>query len=244
MKVLAFNGSPRKEKGVTDRILQHFMKGAQEGGAETETIYIAEKKINYCTGCFNCWVVHPGRCIHKDDMPEILSKITEADMLVYASPVYVDGVTAQMKTLMDRNITFVQPFIETHDGHMRHPKREENGKQRSMLLISTCGVGEMDNFDPIIRHVKAASKNMRASFIGALVRPMGPVLETLELMSPDVVQPVYEAFRKAGLMSVTQGVIDEEVQKAASQRVMADKDFMEFANAYFKSEIEKNKKNS
>jgi multimeric flavodoxin WrbA len=242
MKVLAFNGSPRKEKGATDRILQQFMKGVEEAGAKAETIYLAEKKINYCSGCFNCWVVHPGKCIYKDDMEEILRRIGEADMLVYASPVYVDGVTAQMKTMMDRNITSAQPFIEYHDGHMRHPKLKEGDGDKKMVLISTCGFGEIDNFDPIVAHIKAASKNMRAEFIGALVRPMGPVLETMELMAPDVVKPVYEAFRKAGYMAVTEGKITQDLQKAASQPIMKDEEFLEFANAFFRSEIEKNRK--
>jgi multimeric flavodoxin WrbA len=239
MKVLAFNGSPRKTKGATDRILQPFMDGAKEAGAQTETVYLAEHKINYCSGCFNCWVVQPGTCIHKDDMPGLLDRMETADLLVYASPVYVDGVTAQMKTFMDRHISLCLPFIEYEDGHMRHPRRVPLSTKKKMVFISTCGFGEPDNFDPIVLHMIAASKNMRNEFIGALVRPMGPGLEPLEMMAPEIVSPVYDAFRKAGHESVSQGRISDETKNAASAPIMKNEEFDKFANAFFQGEIDK-----
>ncbi|MFO7962555.1 MAG: flavodoxin family protein [Desulfobacterales bacterium] len=244
MKVLAFNGSPRKAKGATDRILQQFMEGAREAGADTETIYLADHRINYCTGCFNCWLVRPGTCVHNDDMPAIQEKMDHADVLVYASPVYVDGVTGQMKTFMDRHITRCLPFIEIANGHMRHPRRREDIDPHKMVFISTCGFGEMDNFDPIVQHMEAAAKNMRAEFVGALVRPMGPVMETMEEMAPESVRPVYEAFQKAGFECVSTGGISEESTRAASKPLMTNDEFLAFANPYFQGEIDKNKKES
>ena len=102
MKILAINGSPRGKKSNTDRILQPFLAGAREAGAETETVYLKEHKINYCLGCFNCWTVTPGVCVQKDDMAALLEKIRGVDMLIYASPLYIFNVTAQMKTFLDR----------------------------------------------------------------------------------------------------------------------------------------------
>ena len=244
MKLLAFSGSPRKEKGATDRVLGHFLSGAAKAGADIEKIFVSDKKINYCAGCLNCWAVHPGKCIHKDDMAEILEKIDDADFLVYASPVYVDGVCGQMKTLMDRHITACEPYIELEDGHMRHPRRKPFEPRRKMVLISVCGFGEIDNFDPIIHHMQAAAKNMRNEFLGALIRPMAPILETMELMAPETVQPVYDAFSQAGYDAVKTGVISEEIKEAAARPLMKNDEFMAFANAYFQGEIEKNKKQS
>jgi len=96
VKVLAINGSPRGPRGNTDRILQPFLEGAREAGAETETIYLKDKKINYCLGCFTCWTKTPGVCVHQDDMPKLLEKMRQAHVLVYASPLYIFTVTAQM----------------------------------------------------------------------------------------------------------------------------------------------------
>ena len=101
MNVLAFNGSPRMKKGVTDSIVRTFLDGAESEGANTETVYVAKQKINYCVGCFNCWFKHPGKCIHDDDMPMIRNKIRDADIIVFGCPVYFDGFTAQMKTMLE-----------------------------------------------------------------------------------------------------------------------------------------------
>ncbi len=243
MKVLAFNGSPRAKNGATDIILQQFMAGAREAGAETETIYLAKKKINYCTGCLSCWLVHPGTCINSDDMAEILEKRTEADMLVYASPVYVDGFTAQMKTMMDRCITLGQPFIVKHSGHSRHPGQEKYRRRAraKMVLISTSGFGEIDNFDSIIFHMKAIARNMAGEYIGELIHPMGPALQIMGQTHPEKAKPILEAFYKGGFEAVSENAISEETQKAAATPVMSIKEFTEMVNKLAKETIEENR---
>ena len=243
MKVLAFNGSPRAKNGVTDLILQRFLAGAREAGAETETIYLAKKKINYCTGCLSCWLVHPGTCIHSDDMAEILEKRTAADMLIYASPVYVDGFTAQMKTMMDRCITLGQPFIVEHKGHSRHPGQEKyrRSKRAKMVLISTCGFGEIDNFDSIIFHMKAIARNMAGEYLGEIVHPMGPALQIVGQSDPERAKPVLEAFYRGGLEAVSDNAISEETRKAAAVPVMSIKEFTEMVNKVARDTIEENR---
>ena len=234
MKILAFNGSPRMKRGVTDQILQTFLKGAASAGADTETIYVAEKNIKFCTGCLNCWFVTPGTCIHKDDMPEIREKIRAADMVVLGSPVFFDGFTAQIKMMLDSLIAGGVPFIEFRDGHSRHPSRGGEKKKRKMLLISTCGFGEKDNFDPIITHMKAMAKNFATGeYMGALVRPVGSTLELLKDENPEGVKGVLDAFYQAGSEAVTKGVISEELQEAVAVPLISLKEFVNRANKLF-----------
>ena len=240
MKVLAFNSSPRMKKGVTDKILQTFMSGAKSAGAETETVYLVKKNIKYCSGCFNCWFVHPGKCIHVDDMLEIRNKIKEADLIVFGSPVYFDGFTAQMKTMLDRLIAGGMPFIQVRDGHFRHPSRGGEKKVRKMLLISTCGFGEKDNFDPIIQHMQAIARNFATGeYMGALVRPVGSTLEMLQDENPEGVKGVLDAFYQAGVDAVSKGVISDELQEAVSAPLIPLKEFMERANKMFQTMISK-----
>lgn len=242
MKVLAFNSSPRMQKGVTDKILQTFMDGAKYAGADTETVYLTKKNIKYCIGCFNCWFVHPGKCIHDDDMPEIRKQIRDADLIVFGSPVYFDGFTAQMKTMLDRLIAGGMPFIQVRDGHFRHPSRGGEKKVRKMLLVSTCGFGEKDNFDPIIAHMKAIAKNFATGeYMGALVRPVGSTLEMLQDENPDGVQGVLDAFYQSGVDAVSKGVISKELQEAVSVPLIPLKEFMERANKMFLEMIDQKK---
>ncbi|MHA2273735.1 MAG: flavodoxin family protein, partial [Candidatus Hodarchaeales archaeon] len=91
MQVLAFNSSPRKDKGGTAAILTPFLEGMKDAGANVELIYVRDLEIGPCRGCYTCWTKSPGKCVQKDDMVEILPKLASADIVVFATPVYVDG---------------------------------------------------------------------------------------------------------------------------------------------------------
>lgn len=98
--VLILSGSPRKG-GNSDLLCDRFMTGAQEAGHQVEKIRLAEKNINYCTGCGVC-LDKKMRCSQKDDMAEVLEKMVAADVIVMATPVYFYTMNGQMKTLIDR----------------------------------------------------------------------------------------------------------------------------------------------
>ena len=99
--VLILSGSPRKN-GNSDILCDEFMRGAVESGNEVEKIRVAEKNIGFCTACCTC--KDTGTCIIKDDVTEILQKMIDADVIVFASPVYFYSIDAQLKTLIDRTI--------------------------------------------------------------------------------------------------------------------------------------------
>jgi multimeric flavodoxin WrbA len=101
-KILVLAGSPRKG-GNTDRLSDEFIRGAREAGAESEKIYLKNKKIGGCLGCFACQK-NSGICVQKDDMGELYEKMKAADVIVFASPVYFYTWNAQMKTVIDRTI--------------------------------------------------------------------------------------------------------------------------------------------
>ena len=99
-KVLVLSGSPRKGAN-SDTLCDQFINGAKEAGHDVEKILVADKKIEYCNACYYCQR-SGGFCAKKDDMPIILDKITSADVIVMASPVYFYSINAQMKALIDR----------------------------------------------------------------------------------------------------------------------------------------------
>lgn len=100
-KVLIISASPRKH-GNSDLLCDRFAEGVRESGNSVEKVFLAEQKIGYCRGCGVCNTTH--KCIQKDDMAGILEKMVNADVVVFATPVYFYSMTGQMKTFIDRTV--------------------------------------------------------------------------------------------------------------------------------------------
>lgn len=102
MKITVFSGSHKGREGNTLIMVEEFLKGAEEAGAETENIFLIEKNIGYCKGKFECWLKTPGMCTMRDDMDDLLPAFMASDIAVFACPVYFDNVPAVMKNFIDR----------------------------------------------------------------------------------------------------------------------------------------------
>ena len=236
MKIVAINSSPNMEKGNTALVLDPFLEGMRETGGKVELFYTKKLKINPCQGEFNCWLKTPGECFQKDDMQMLLPQIAGANILVLATPVYVDGITGPMKNLLDRMIPLIHPFIELRDGHCRHPGREEN-KDKQLVLVSNCGFWEMDNFDPLLVHMKAICKNMGGEFAGALLRPHGPALKAMMEMGGPV-GDIFEAAKAAGRQLLENGKMSSETLKVVSRELLPLSMYVEIANKKFQEALD------
>ena len=236
MRALAFNCSPRMDKGNTALILGPFLDGMKEAGAEVELFYTKKLKISPCQGELNCWLKTPGKCFEEDDMAMLLPKMGEADIWVFATPVYVDGVTGQMKKVMDRGVPMVQPFFELRDGHCRHPMREGT-RDGKVVLVSTCGFWEMDNFDSVLAHMRAFCKNTGREFSGALLRPHGPVLRVMMKMG-GTVNDVLEAAKEAGRQLVRDGKMSKETLRIVSRELLPLETYVQRANQHFQQKLD------
>lgn len=99
MKIVVLMGSPNAN-GSTRLITNSFEKGAKESGHEVFCYDVAKMNINSCQGCIACG--YNGPCVQKDDMEKLRKEILSADMLVFATPLYYYGFSAQLKTVIDR----------------------------------------------------------------------------------------------------------------------------------------------
>jgi multimeric flavodoxin WrbA len=100
MKILVIQGSPRMVFSGTRKLAMQVLDGAIGSGVETEILDIQNYKIVPCTACDACTL--NGVCVHDDDVPGIIARMRGADGIVFASPVYIDNVTGQMKVFFDR----------------------------------------------------------------------------------------------------------------------------------------------
>ncbi len=108
MKILGILGSPR-DRGNTVMLLDAALAAASEAGAQTEKIGVSDLKMNFCIACGRCYAT--GKCVYDDGVTMLQSKMMEADGVILASPNYIQSVTAQLKTLMDRSSVHIHCFL-------------------------------------------------------------------------------------------------------------------------------------
>lgn len=103
MKIVLLKGSPHKN-GSSNLLAEQFQRGAEEAGHQAEGIDVGNAAVHPCMGCGACGM--SGNCVHRDDMAEIKKQILSADMLVFVTPVYYFGMSAQLKAVIDRFYSF------------------------------------------------------------------------------------------------------------------------------------------
>ena len=103
MKILVLGGSPNR-KGSTQLLIDSFVRGAKAAGHTVTVMDTPHMNVHPCTGCIACG--YDGPCVQKDDMELIRSTVMASDMLVLATPLYFFGISAQLKTVIDRFCAF------------------------------------------------------------------------------------------------------------------------------------------
>lgn len=156
MKILGISGSPTKE-GNNEKIISVVLEIAGTKGFETESILLSEKKVKPCIACGTC--ARGEKCPINDDMQEIYTKLAEADAIVFSSPVYFGGMTAQLKALFDRSVLLRRQGFQLKGkfgaamavGGSRNGGQEKTiqGIHDSMLVHGMMPVGDGAHFGGI-----------------------------------------------------------------------------------------------
>ena len=165
MQIIVLTGSPNR-KGSTNLLADCFRQGAQEAGHTVELIDTAHANVHPCTGCIRCGYQAP--CVQKDDVEDIRRKIRQADMLVFATPLYYYGMSAQLKTMIDRFCAFNGSIQHKHmksallavawnsddwtftalEAHYKTLVRYLNFQDMGMVLGAGCGTPDMTKHSP------------------------------------------------------------------------------------------------
>ena len=133
MKVIAINGSPRKNWN-TDTLLKKVLEGAESAGAETEMVYLYDLKFCGCKSCMACKLKkepRPNRCVLRDELTPVLDKVHEADAVVLGSPIYFSEVTGEMRS-------FVERFLFQYLNYDDHTKPLSPAKKTALVFTMNC----------------------------------------------------------------------------------------------------------
>jgi len=213
MKVLALNGSPRMKASSTYHMLKPLLEGMEDAGAETELVHIRKLNLEYCIGCYTCWVHTPGKCIHKDKdrMVAMLDSFNSADLVVFGTPLYHFTMSGIMKTFLDRTIPRFEPWLIPHTsvpGVTGHPERFK--KPEKILLVSPCGLPEYEHFDSLLATFKQIARMENWEYVGEILRPFGEPLSRRGLQR--FFSSYYGLLRQAGGQIILDGRISDELQ--------------------------------
>jgi putative sterol carrier protein/FMN-dependent NADH-azoreductase len=235
-KILAINASQRSGKYSKSMLMAHnFLKGAEAAGADVEQVMLKGKKISYCQCCYTCWTKTPGVCIYRDDMPELLGKVRDADLIVYITPLYVYSVAAPLKVFLDRLLPIIEPYMMTTEGLVHHPARYKQDPEQGFIVFSAGGFPEVEhNFSgisAIMRNLSSHSEKMRlmAEFY----------LPASELLSMPVYQErrqrVEQACHDAGKSAVEQGTVPNDLMEMVSDPCVTQEAFIQTANTFWET---------
>ena len=130
-KVVVLSTSLRANSN-SELLAKSFVEGAKEAGNEVEYISLKNKDIRFCIGCLACQKT--GHCVIKDDVADIMNSVLEADVVVWATPIYYYEMSGQMKTLIDR----------------LNPMYSKDYKFRDIYLLATAAEEGDEVFEKVI----------------------------------------------------------------------------------------------
>ena len=239
MRITVFNGSPHAEKGNTHLIVEAFLAGAEEAGAQVENIFLAQKDIRHCIGCSSCWLKTPGRCVLQDDMGELLERYVKSDVVGFATPIYSYTVTGFMKDFLDRLIPLLDPHFEKDErGICRHLKRLE--RYPKYVVISNCGFPEKNTFQALSLLFKRIARSMHTEVIAEIYKSGGEFLQRSSLIA----KPLRSMAKEAGREVVKRGRLSRKTRLALEKSVISDEQYIEISNRNWDEQLEGDRERS
>jgi putative sterol carrier protein/putative NADPH-quinone reductase len=211
-KVLVINGSPRKKDGFTYFYLQYLIKGIKLAKVEVELINIYDEELNIepCCGCFTCWTKTSAKCVIEDAANQLIGKVNDAYLTIYAFPLYIDSIPAKMKAFLDRLFINVMPVFVPYYNLTRHPIRDL--KERYIAIFSINGFPEIEHFRGVLEMFKGIARNFHRPLIATILRPAAESFTAPPYRN--YLKQILTSLEQAGIELVEQGKISEKILKS------------------------------
>lgn len=141
MKITFVDGS--MDNYIKKEYTESLVSGLIDLGHQVRLLKAGTMKINYCQGCWSCWWKTPGECPQKDDMPEFNKSYMESDLVIHFSPMMMGFISSKLKTINDRTIPLVHPYIQIVNNECHHQKRYEKYPYLA-LIVDPMGSDALD----------------------------------------------------------------------------------------------------
>ena len=225
MKILVFNGSPKRGKSDTMHITRAFLEGMKQAGRQdVHIIDVVDRHIEYCTGCFAC-KRNGGMCIHDDDMRGILEEILESDLLLFSFPLYCYGMPAPLKALLDRTMPLSSMAMQKAGDRYEHVGQADFSHLR-YLMICGCGFpNSQHNFEPAVMQFKLCFPCDHT----IITVPENPMFNAPE--ADVVTKPRLELVRKAGEQYARTGKIEVSLLSEIGSPMIPEEQYAAIVNS-------------
>jgi putative NADPH-quinone reductase/putative sterol carrier protein len=238
--VVIINASPRAKNGYTDLFVSRFADGLKEAGANVEQVYLSQLNVKTCIGCWQCWMEEKGCVFDKaDDFLPLYEKVNQADLIVYAFPLYVDGMPTILKNYFDRSVRRVYPYICTDSYKMRHPRRIEH-KQQAMSVLSICGFPERSQFNALDAHFKAISHTFHIPLVSTIYRTGAMFLFNNPFYYKQQSQ-ILEHTQNAGRELALYGKVKKQTLRKIQQQLSSHSEFAKMSDYFWDDKLRKQK---
>lgn len=215
-KVVAICGSVRMEKSNTLKILKPFLEGTEDAGASVELFYTKRLGIKPCEAEYLCWTKTPGQCYIDDSMQSLYPKLRDADILVFATPVFIP-LPGEMQNILNRMLPLLEPTLKWRNGRTRLKGFRADVKINEIVLVSTSGWWEISNFGTVLRIFKEWAKDANVEFAGALLRPNFRYM----VENKEKAEKIFKAAKQAGNQLVKEGEMSRDLLKIISQPLIS-----------------------
>jgi multimeric flavodoxin WrbA len=144
MKITILNGNPDASNTMFDDYLRKLSGTLSSDRDEITSFTLRDMNMEYCRGCWGCWVKTPGECVVKDDTREIRRQYIHSDLVLFASPVVMGFTSALLKRAHERLLPLIHPYLELVDGEVHHIARYDKYPLMGLLLEKGEDVDEED----------------------------------------------------------------------------------------------------
>jgi len=123
MKITILNGNPDSENTGFDGYLFNLRTRLSEADNDVTELVLRDMDIQYCLGCFGCWIETPGECIVKDDSAMVCRQMINSDLVLCTSPIIMGFPSALLKKMLDKVIPLIHPYFVIDQGEYHHKAR-------------------------------------------------------------------------------------------------------------------------
>jgi multimeric flavodoxin WrbA len=216
MKVLLLRANPRKT-GYTQRLTDLFLQGLCDTRARVTDVDVTALNLSPCLGCYECWLVTPGQCVHGDAMSAQLELILAADVIVCATPIYYSSMSSYLKIYLERTFPLVAPCLVPSAcgltrNSIRYPDRWQGKK---LVTIVTGALRDLEAYHPANETFQLIADSLDLELGGQLTRPESYLLD-YPLSKPKTLKRIEAAFVQAGQEAGMSGRLSAKTMEEAS----------------------------